>query len=117
MAIARSAARTWRAPASIVECTATVSTPSSRHAAMIRTAISPRLAISRRRIILGLPPRRALREKGGEPVLAFRRHAALRDRAGRDRRGLAGGGVPDDRDQRLRGGDGLRSAAEQLLHV
>src|SRR6185369_9553237 len=39
-----SAARTWRESRSASECTATVATPSSLHAAMTRSAISPRLA-------------------------------------------------------------------------
>src|SRR3972149_8455784 len=42
---ASSASWTWRASASAWEKTATVRTPSSRQARMIRTAISPRLAI------------------------------------------------------------------------
>src|SRR6185295_4337092 len=40
-----SAKRTCSALASTVECTATVAMPSSRHARMTRSAISPRLAI------------------------------------------------------------------------
>src|SRR3954463_13722056 len=40
-----SAKRTCSASASAVECTATVAMPSSRHARMTRSAISPRLAI------------------------------------------------------------------------
>src|SRR5512140_1398542 len=40
-----SAKRTWRELASAVECTATVSTPSSRAARMMRSAISPRFAM------------------------------------------------------------------------
>ena len=45
MHTASSAKRTWRASASAVECTATVRMPSSRQARMIRSAISPRLAM------------------------------------------------------------------------
>ena len=44
MAHASSAARTWRAPRSHAEYTATEDSPMSRHARMIRTAISPRFA-------------------------------------------------------------------------
>src|SRR5215831_2393809 len=40
-----SASRTWRAPRSESEYTATVGMPSSRQARMTRTAISPRFAI------------------------------------------------------------------------
>ncbi len=45
MHTASSAKRTWSARASASECTATVSMPSSRHARMMRSAISPRLAM------------------------------------------------------------------------
>src|SRR5262245_31591816 len=45
MRTAWSASRTWRAPRSQSEYTATVAIPSSRHARMTRTAISPRFAI------------------------------------------------------------------------
>src|SRR5688572_1337373 len=46
MQTAWSAKRTWSAPVSASECTATVAMPSSRHARITRMAISPRLAIS-----------------------------------------------------------------------
>src|SRR5215471_12128038 len=46
MCTAWSASRTCRAPRSQSEYTATVGIPSSRHARMTRTAISPRFAIS-----------------------------------------------------------------------
>src|ERR1700741_3194393 len=46
MQIASSASRTCIASASAVECTATVLIPISWHARWIRSAISPRLAIS-----------------------------------------------------------------------
>src|SRR5678815_5140515 len=64
MHTASSANRTWSAVASAVECTATVRIPSSRHARMIRRAISPRLAM---RIFLniasgGLDPEQRLTE-------------------------------------------------------
>src|SRR5512136_491024 len=45
MHTASSAKRTWRLPASASEYTATVLSPSSLHAHMTRSAISPRLAI------------------------------------------------------------------------
>src|ERR1700722_14025624 len=45
MQTASSAKRTCSARASTSECTATVLTPSSRHARRIRSAISPRFAI------------------------------------------------------------------------
>src|SRR5690554_94838 len=45
MQTAWSAKRTWSAPASASECTATASIPSSRQARMMRMAISPRLAM------------------------------------------------------------------------
>jgi hypothetical protein len=45
MHTASSAKRTWRAPASTDECTATLRMPSRRHARMTRIAISPRFAI------------------------------------------------------------------------
>src|SRR4051794_36577572 len=45
MQTASSAKRTWRARASASECTATVATPSSRHARITRSAISPRFAM------------------------------------------------------------------------
>src|SRR5690606_38912068 len=48
MQIAWSASRTCIASASAVECTATVSIPISCAARWMRSAISPRLAISRR---------------------------------------------------------------------
>ena len=44
MATASSAIRTWRAARSHSEYTATEAIPMSRHARMIRTAISPRFA-------------------------------------------------------------------------
>src|SRR5262245_33651216 len=76
MHTASSANRTWSALASAVECTATVAMPSSRHARMTRSAISPRLAI---RIFLntgtssggsgGLDPEQGLAELHRLPVL------------------------------------------------
>src|SRR5689334_4591988 len=45
MHTASSAKRTWRAPASASEWTATVAMPSSRQARITRMAISPRFAI------------------------------------------------------------------------
>ena len=52
MQTASSAKRTCAARASASECTATVRMPSSRHARAIRTAISPRFAMS---IFLNMP--------------------------------------------------------------
>ena len=46
-----SASLTWRESRSASECTATVAIPASRQAAMMRTAISPRLAIRTLEII------------------------------------------------------------------
>src|SRR5689334_21783514 len=45
MHTASSAKRTWSARVSASECTATVAMPSSRHARITRSAISPRFAI------------------------------------------------------------------------
>jgi hypothetical protein len=77
MGNARAAALTWSADASAAEYTATLSIPSSAHARMMRGAISPRLAISRRRIIAsagpsGVPRRLPFLEERAQPFLSLR---------------------------------------------
>src|SRR5690242_13165736 len=59
MQTSSSANRTWSEFSSASEYTATVLMPSSRHAWMLRIAISPRLAI---RIVLNMRPRRFYRK-------------------------------------------------------
>src|SRR5688500_17594179 len=82
MRTAWSAMRAWAAPASASLKTATVSSPSSRHARMIRTAISPRLATRTRR--KGRSPRdaiaasRAVSRPGAGPA-SLRKDGALPD--------------------------------------
>src|SRR5512143_4243509 len=64
MHTASSAKRTWRLPASASEYTATVFSPSSLHAHMTRSAISPRLAI---RTFLNIAAARGLLAGSGRP--------------------------------------------------
>ena len=60
--------------------------PSSRAPRAMRIAISPRLAMSRRRITRSCQPRRPPLEKRAQPFLTFGRRALLRDRARREGR-------------------------------
>src|SRR5690242_2145399 len=73
-----SAKRTCRELASAVECTATVSTPNSRAARMMRRAISPRFAM-RIRWNTWLPPRPRLGRLEAEERLAVLDRAAVLD--------------------------------------
>src|SRR3569623_1894499 len=85
MQIAWSARRTCIASVSAVEWTATGSMPISRAARWMRSAISPRLAISRRVIGIAL----ALRDHDQRLVVFARLRVLDQDRL--DRAGLAGG--------------------------
>src|SRR5437867_9157075 len=81
MATVRSAAQVCGAPRSGSENTATVSTPSSRHARMMRSATSPRFAISKRRIMTRIPrPRRfslsGARGRDRRTIFYFGSHAS-----------------------------------------
>src|SRR5512139_528504 len=81
---ATSAARTWGAPRSASEYTATVRRPRSRAALMIRSAISPRLATSRVEMVMSSHPEDAVRRRGDRGVggsgEAHAEHAAGVDR-------------------------------------
>src|SRR5262245_36533744 len=85
MACASSATRTWSASRSASENTATARMPSSRSVAVIRHAISPRLAIrtflNMNGAGLALPLRLALLEERGEAVLRLDAGAHLGERA------------------------------------
>src|SRR5439155_6575766 len=126
IATARSAAATCGARRSASEYTAMVSMSSSRQARIIRSAISPRFAMSRRRITerstgeaasLLAPCGLALFEKRLQPFLSFRRHATRRDRARGDRHRLADRTGPYVRDERLGGGNALGSGREDFADV
>ena len=103
-----------------------VSMPSSRHARMMRTAISPRLAM-RRRLIIGLQTsaqvrcpasRLPLLEKRAQPFLAFgARRAARRSPRAVIGRGLVERPAPHVADERLGRRDRLRAGGEDLAHV
>src|SRR3954454_3151905 len=84
MQTASSAKRTWSAPASASECTATVAIPSSRQARITRMAISPRFAI---RTFLNKGLRRLADH---EELLAVLDALAVLDQNFRDRAGELG---------------------------
>src|SRR5579862_4955045 len=77
MCTASSAARTWRAPASASEYTATVRMPSRRAVRKMRQAISPRFATSRVLITAPLP---RLHPEHAERRALVRRVAHRRER-------------------------------------
>src|SRR5688572_29971703 len=118
---ASSAMRTCIASRSGSENTAMDVTPRSRHARMMRQAISPRFAIRRRfndtfNLRFRDPPRLPFPEETREPVLAFGGHAALGD----SRRGDIGFGrdAPGDlANHALRFAHRLRCGRTDFIHI
>src|SRR5687767_13769216 len=123
MRTARSAIRTCSAAASASEYTATLSRPASRHARMIRTAISPRLAISTRFIrggesaTLPGPCRPALFEERPHPFLTFGRDAPPRDDIRCQGCDVGGRAASHAREERFRLSHGFRARRQQLADV
>src|SRR5579863_5559486 len=85
--------------------------PSSRAARATRTAISPRLAISRRLITEACG---AALEEGAQTLLSFWADALARDRLRRDRTRVVVLVVEHATYDELRRGDGRRSGSAQL---